>query len=72
MLFVSVFVVVWANRGLGTPLTIHQCPPSDRLPVGRTCFRRIDLPDYQDPGVLREKLLLALATMDGSGTGVIS
>ena len=58
------------TRGQRTPVTIHRCPPSDRLPIGRTCFRRVDLPDYNDAEVLREKMLLALATMDGSGFGL--
>jgi len=58
------------TRGVRMPVTIHRCPPSDRLPVGRTCFRRVDLPDYNDAHVLHEKMLLALATVDGSGFGM--
>jgi hypothetical protein len=58
------------TRGVRMPVTIHRCPQSDRLPVGRTCFRRVDLPDYNDAQVLHEKMLLALATVDGSGFGM--
>eukprot|EP00898_Chlorokybus_atmophyticus_P005482 jgi/Chlat1/5935/Chrsp4S06260 len=54
-------------RGTTAPITIHRIQSSDRLPVGRTCFRRVDLPDYKDAQVLQDKLLLALATLDGSG-----
>jgi hypothetical protein len=35
--------------------------------VGRTCFRRVDLPDYANADTLRSKLLLALSSIDGSG-----
>ena len=42
-------------------ITIQKCPPSERLPVGRSCFRRIDLPAYEDEELLRTKLTLALS-----------
>jgi hypothetical protein len=35
--------------GVRMPVTIHRCPLSDRLPVGRTCFRRVDLPGAAHP-----------------------
>ena len=50
------------------PITIQRCPPSSRLPVGRTCFRRLDLPAFEDRDVLREKLLLALTLMGDTFT----
>lgn len=49
-------------------ITIQRCPPSERLPVGRTCFRRIDLPDYSDKEMLRKKLLIALSYLDEAFT----
>jgi len=57
------------------PLAAHpdkitiQCTGSDpqRLPVGRACFYRIDMPEYGEPGVLQEKLGLTLGHLDGAG-----
>ena len=60
-------IVAALNSPQFSGITVHCCPQSERLPVGRTCFRRIDLPDYGDKAVLRAKLLLALATLDASG-----
>mmetsp|Transcript_7395 Transcript_7395/g.18820 ORF Transcript_7395/g.18820 Transcript_7395/m.18820 type:complete len:125 (+) Transcript_7395:190-564(+) len=45
-------------------LTIQRCPASERLPVGRTCFRRIDIPDYCDREMLRQKLVMCLSSLD--------
>jgi hypothetical protein len=49
-------------------LTIQRCPASERLPVGRTCFRRVDLPEYEDKELLRTKLMMALANLDEAFT----
>lgn len=51
-------------------VTVQHCPQSERLPIGRTCFRRLDVPDYRDMDVLKTKLQLALATLDTSGFGL--
>jgi hypothetical protein len=57
-----------AFGGNGNRITVQRCPASERLPVGRTCFCRIDLPDYDDKELLRSKLLMALHSLDEAFT----
>ena len=52
----------------GNQITVQRCPASERLPVGRTCFRRLDLPDYEDKDLLRAKLSTALQSLDEAFT----
>ncbi|KAK3281611.1 hypothetical protein CYMTET_10606 [Cymbomonas tetramitiformis] len=58
-------------RGTCSPLNVQMCPTSNRLPVGRTCFRRLDLPDYENIEVLRQKLKTALSAIDDAGFGMV-
>merc|ERR1711924_358616 len=69
------------GRGLQNPYHNHGFPMSSapdritvqcaddvsRLPVGRSCFYRVDLPDYQDAEVLRDKLMTTLGNLEGTG-----
>lgn len=38
-----------------------------RLPIARTCFNQLIIPDYQDRHVLRQKMAIALAHGEGFG-----
>jgi len=40
---------------------------SDYLPVAHTCFNLLDLPQYMDKVILREKLLQAMEETEGFG-----
>ena len=50
-------------------ITIQSLGRSDsrRLPVGRACFYRVDMPEYEDRDLLREKLGATLGHLDGAG-----
>lgn len=39
----------------------------DRLPSAHTCFNHLLVPEYSSEGVLREKLLMAIANAEGFG-----
>lgn len=42
-------------------ITVVHCIDKSRLPVGHGCVSQLDLPDYNNPKELEEKLLIALA-----------
>jgi len=50
-------------------ITIQSLSGRDvgRLPVGRACFYRVDMPEYDDANLLREKLGATLGHLDGAG-----
>ena len=59
-----------AQRGLQkfTIQRAHMPATGDGpLPAAHTCFNTLDLPPYQDPDTLREKLLLAIREAEGFG-----
>lgn len=45
-------------------MRFNRRPASSRLPQAHTCFNTCDLPDYNKPEVLREKLLAAIRGME--------
>ncbi len=57
------FKVPIEGIAVGCPLRINKAysdKKNVRLPVAHTCSTAIDLPDYQDKDVLREKLVIAI------------
>eukprot|EP01006_Ploeotia_vitrea_P008428 TRINITY_DN20095_c0_g1_i1.p1 TRINITY_DN20095_c0_g1~~TRINITY_DN20095_c0_g1_i1.p1 ORF type:complete len:265 (-),score=6.02 TRINITY_DN20095_c0_g1_i1:44-754(-) len=50
-----------------TRYTTEQLMKSARLPVAHTCFNQLDLPEYDDVDVLRNKLLTAIDHQHGFG-----
>ncbi|KRX10426.1 WD40-repeat-containing domain [Pseudocohnilembus persalinus] len=42
------------------PLRLAKINIKDRLPVAHTCFNQIDLPDYDNKEILRERLMTAI------------
>jgi hypothetical protein len=49
------------HGGLSRKIKVLCTSDTDRLPVGHACVFQLDLPDYNDAGVLRSKLATALA-----------
>ena len=43
------------------PLSIHRVSGTQRLPAAHTCFNQLDLPEYDSPLVLKQKLKQAVA-----------
>jgi E3 ubiquitin-protein ligase NEDD4 len=41
----------------------------DAYPTSHTCFNRLDLPDYQDEALLRERLMFCLEHLQDAGFG---
>eukprot|EP01038_Epipyxis_sp_PR26KG_P009283 gene9283-12507_t len=41
-------------------VSIHKVKSTTQLPTAHTCFNQLDLPDYNDYEVLKEKLILAI------------
>ena len=50
-----------------TRINVLRCPKSNNKPVGRPCLRHMDLPDYNDKGLLQEKMLSCLNAIDEGG-----
>lgn len=48
-------------NGVMKKISVVCCSDTSRLPVGHGCVSQLDLPDYNDPKELEEKLLVALA-----------
>jgi len=42
-----------------------QLPKSDRLPEAHTCFNTVDMPDYNDYAMMRDKLMQSIDNDDG-------
>ena len=54
----------------GGKVTVAFVPwGSERLPLAHTCFDRLDLPDYDDHGLLRTKLTWCLDNLEMAGFG---
>lgn len=51
----------------GNPITINYNNSIERLPVAHTCFRILDLPNYDDENELKRKLLNAINECDDFG-----
>ena len=50
---------------LRPPFTLSKVDHTKMLPVAHTCSNVLDLPDYKDKNVLREKLLYAIRSNSG-------
>jgi len=55
--------------GEKTTVEVVRVARTDALPVGHTCFKTLDLPDYNNYDVLLEKLRTALRNVDAAGFG---
>ncbi|VEL40100.1 unnamed protein product [Protopolystoma xenopodis] len=52
-------------RDLQPPFTIQVTDQTDRLPTSSTCVNLLKLPDFREPGLLRERLLYAIRANAG-------
>ena len=52
-------------RELDPPFCIQNAGTDDRLPTASTCMIRLNLPEFHDENVLRDKLLYALESGAG-------
>lgn len=55
--------------GLQRKITIRKMSGGDRLPVGHTCFHTLDMPDYADADLVRNKMQIVLSHIDHVGFG---
>ena len=54
--------------GLGQlKITIEKDGKSNQLPTSHTCFNELNLPNYKDINVLRQKLAICLENCEGFG-----
>jgi hypothetical protein len=60
LLFNRLFAVLCCEHFCSPFITITRTGDTTRLPVARTCFRSIDLPDYVSKVQLLQKLRLFL------------